>query len=207
MLSKLQPHLLSFCRSVKLSLAIVKGDQGWQPLYFLAEYDHALPDGLFKTLFHTPQFRIISGRMDTDQWHSYYQEIRHGGKFTVSLDGGQTQTVVLAAWHEDRPSFVTGLESRQAWNRTWPYVQIDFHGGPNEIESSLWTLMKNAAVTYEVPYSSVSEAVSDILKIRKTGLHSRQVKPFMDRFSFPSSLLLTRQGTARRRMRNRGCTS
>lgn len=171
-LGKLQPHLLSFCNSVRASLAIVKGDQDWKPVYFLAEYDYRSPDRVFKMLFDTPRFRIISGRVGKTEWEAYHHQILHGGKFTLVLQDGNWLTVVFSGWEQRNPCFVTGIESRHGWNRIWPHVQVDFKGG-RTIEHDLWMFMRNAAVTYEVPYSSVSEAVSHILDIKEDRLEFR----------------------------------
>jgi hypothetical protein len=170
MLSKLQAHILGFCRSVELSLAIVKGDRGWQPVYFLAEYDYRPPEDFFRTLFCTSEFRIISGRVQVMQWQGIVEQVRKGGELTVTLEGGETLLIVLAGWNALAPVFVTGSESRQAWNRSWPHIRIDFQGGANEIKSGLWEVIQNAVVTYRVPYPTVSEAVSDILRISEDRL-------------------------------------
>jgi hypothetical protein len=175
-LSKFEAHILRFCRSVKLSLAIVKGDQGWQPLYFLGEYDYLPPEGSFKTLFRSPEFRIISGRVQMTQWQGVMEFVRKAGKLTVSLEEGETLAIGFSGWNALAPIFGNGLESRQAWNRSWPHIQIDFHGGANEIESGLWEVMQNAVVTNEVPYSTVSEAVSHILRIKEERLEFRSTR-------------------------------
>ncbi|MGA2238798.1 MAG: hypothetical protein ABSG74_06275 [Candidatus Bathyarchaeia archaeon] len=176
MRGKLEAHVLGFCKSVKLSLAIVKGKQDWQPVYFLAEYDYLPPVSSFKTLFRSPEFCVISSRVQMIQCQGFMERVRKGGKFVVSLEEGETLTIVFAGWNALAPVFVTGLESRQAWNRSWPHLQIDFHGGANEIESGLWEIIQNAVVTYEVPYSTVSEAVSDILKIKEERLEFKSTR-------------------------------
>jgi hypothetical protein len=102
--------------------------------------------------------------------------VRKGGKLVIPVEGGETLAIVFASWNALAPVFVIGLESRQAWNRSWPHLRIDFHGGANEIESGLWEVMQNAVVTYEVPYSTVSEAVGDILKIKEERLEFRTTR-------------------------------
>lgn len=128
------------------------------------------PEDSFKTLFRSSEFRIISGRVQVTQWQGIVEQVRKSGDVTVTLEEGETLPIVLAGWNALTPVFVTGLESRQAWNRNWPHVRIDFQGGTNEIKSGLWEVMQNAVVTYKLPYSTVSEAVSDILRIREERL-------------------------------------
>ena len=152
----------------------MKGEQSWQPLYFLAEHDYLLPNEIFKTLFDTPQFKMISGSISTSQWEVYSREISNGGSFSVSLKDGDHLTIVFKPWTQSGPYFATGYEARSGWNRTWPHVRIDFKGPSGAIESSLWTLMANAAITYDVPYSSISEAVSEIFKINEDRLEFRR---------------------------------
>ena len=169
-LDKMHPHLFSFYNSVKLSLAIVRGEQAWQALYLLAEYDYLLPNMAFKTLFNTPQFRMISGSISTAEWDSYSQVISDGGSFSAPLESGDRLTIVFSPWKQSGPYFETGYEARTGWNRTWPHIRFDFDATSGLIESSLWTLMANAVITYDVPYSSVSEAVSDIFRIKEDRL-------------------------------------
>jgi len=109
--SRLRSHLLNVCKSVKVSLAIVRESQAWKPVYFLAEYDYLPPEGSFKILLHTSQFRIISGRIQMIQWQGFEEQVRNGGKLTVSLEGGETLAIAFAAWDARKP--VLSL----AWSR------------------------------------------------------------------------------------------
>jgi len=170
MLDKMHPYLFSFYKSIKLSLALVRGEEAWQPLYFLAEYDYHVPTGSFRTLFYTPQFRMILGSIDTGQWDSYSQVIRNGGRFLINLECGDSLTIAFPPWKQDGPYFETGCDARMGWNRAWPHIRVDFHGTSELIERSLWELMENAVITYDVPYSSISEAVSDIFHVNEERL-------------------------------------
>ena len=169
-LDTILPHIRDFYKSVKLSLAIVRGKEEWQPVYFLAEYDYLPPQGSFKVVFDTPQFQVLSGNIPTTQWECYNKVILNGGEFSISLEYEGSLTIAFTKWPQDGPYFETGYEARSAWKRPWPCVLTNFHGGNQVIDNSLWTLMRNAAITYEVPYSSVSEAVSDILRISEDRL-------------------------------------
>jgi hypothetical protein len=179
------PHIFSFYESVKLSLAVVRGKEEWQPVYFLAEYDYLSPIGSFKVVFDTPQFRILSGSIDTGEWDGYYNEILNGGAFLISLENGDYLRITFPKWPQDGPCFETGEEARSAWKRPWPCVRTNFHGGNQAIDTSLWTLMKNAAMTYKVPYASVAEAVSDILGITEANLEFKNSQMVHGSILFP----------------------
>ena len=162
-LNTILPYIRDFYKSVKLGLAIVRGKEEWQPVYFLAEYDYLPPLGSFKVAFDTPQFQVLSGNIPTTQWECYNEVILNGGEFSIPLEHEDSLTITFTKWPQDGPYFETGYEARSTWKRPWPCILTNFHGGNQVIDNSLWTLMRNAAITYDVPYSSVSEAVSDIL--------------------------------------------
>lgn len=169
-LARLRAHLTDFYESVRFSLAIFKKAQGWRPLYFLAEYDYQRPEQFLKLLFDTPQFRIASGRIDVAKWESYLKEIGNGGKVSASMDNDETVAVTFSPWKDSRPLLVTGLEARHDWHRAWPAVQINYSGGLNASDAEIWQLMRNVAITYRVPYATISEAVSHKLDISEDKL-------------------------------------
>ncbi len=173
MMSKLRSHLDSFYRSVELSLVITQGKQGWLPVYFLAEYSHLPSDEMFRILFDAPESLIISGHIDKSAWDDYVGKIQDGGQVTPSLTNGNSVAVTFEQWSKSDTRFATGLEARLGWKRMWPHFRTNFRGPSGSIEPGLWSVMENAARTYVVPYSSFSEAVSDILHVREESLEFR----------------------------------
>ena len=169
-LNTIVPDIRDFYKSVKLGLAIVRGKEEWHPVYFLAEYDYSLPLGSFKVAFDTLQFKVLLGNIPTTQWECYNEAIVNGGEFSIRLEHEDSLTITFTKWPQDGPYLETGDEARLTWKRPWPCILTNFHGGNQVVDNSLWTLMRNAAITYEVPYSSVSEAVSDILGISEDKL-------------------------------------
>jgi hypothetical protein len=163
-LDGLHAKTADFYQSVKLSLAIVKKDLAWKPLYFQAEYDHLPSESFFKRLFDAPRFCIVSERMDIDLWEGIEGAIVPGGAgFPVYFEPTEhtparpLQVSFEGKWQRRGPSFETGLDARLGWNHRWPRLLCEYEG--ETMEPDLWTLMQNVADINA--YNSISEVIND----------------------------------------------
>jgi hypothetical protein len=183
-LRKVQDHIMNFCKSVKLTLAVVRGDQEWKPVYLLAEYSYLPSEVAFKALFDTPQFRIVSGRIDVHTWETNKKAIVDGTCLYIPLEQEGSLTIAFRGkWAQSGVYFRTGQSVRSEWNRRWPCLVTNLVGGKT-IDPGLWSLMENVAITYVTPYTSISEVINDVL-----GLPREKLRFEVDRIVHGSVLL------------------